>query len=136
MAEERDSNSAPDPLLMGEIVPRLWIGNLQSLRELARVPLLVGTELTVVSVLKSEKLLQFARVAVQESSACIRSHLEWELQDDARAVFVSSKLEDILRAMKVFLQTMMIQTALAAIEPALCSALLASRDRPLSALHG
>ena len=55
----------------------------------------------MISVLKSETLLQFARTAVQEESIaeCVRSHVEWELQDDAQADFVSPKLESTLRAM-------------------------------------
>jgi len=98
MDSERDvSCRAPDPLLMGEIVPRLWIGNLQSLREVAKL----HTSVTVISVLKSDTLLHFARTAVQQESIaeCVRSHVEWELQDDAQADFVSPKLESILRAM-------------------------------------
>lgn len=89
------SKDGPCPLLMAEILPGLWIGNLQSLRELTTVQ--KRPRWTVISTLKSEKLLHFARSALQESAAHIERHIEWELSDDVQADFLSSRLEEILQ---------------------------------------
>ena len=82
-----------DQLLMGEIRPGMWIGNLQSLKELSKLP---STKWTVISILKSEKLLHFTRTALQEISSCIETHVEWGIEDESQADFVSPKLAQVL----------------------------------------
>jgi len=100
ISSEEETVTSPDRLWMGEILPGLWIGNLQSLRKLNDLQHLAWT---VISVLKSEKLLLFARTALQETAETVERHLEWELSDDVQADFLSPRLEQVLRAMDAVL---------------------------------
>jgi protein-tyrosine phosphatase len=86
--------------LMGEIVPGLWIGNLWSVKELAKMP---DRRWTVVSVLKSAKLALFVEKAVGEmrkkySEMMIQTE-EWTLADQSQANLISPRLSEILQLM-------------------------------------
>jgi predicted protein tyrosine phosphatase len=102
--------SAPDnniKLLMGEVRPGLWIGNLRSLKVLSKINTFSGGESKnanqwiVISVLESERLLQVARLACQSpANAClVKRHVEWVLPDECQADFLGPRLEEIFRTM-------------------------------------
>jgi protein-tyrosine phosphatase len=86
--------------LMGEIVPGLWIGNLWSVKELAKMP---DKRWTIVSLLKSAKLSYFLEKSVDDmrndhSKMIIQSE-EWALADQSQANLISARLSEILELM-------------------------------------
>lgn len=97
MSADNNQSVIMDPLLLGEFRPGYWIGNLQSIKELSKIS--DDTEWTVISILKSEKLFAFARAAVEELPFPSTVHLEWELQDESQAEFISPRLIEVLDAM-------------------------------------
>ena len=113
------TDDAFNPQLMAEIVPGLWIGNFQSLRELTQLRTTLSRQRrrwTVISVLQSDTLLHLARVALLQpqpqpqlhaqqendassecSSLMIEGHMLWQLSDNSQADFLSPQLEQALR---------------------------------------
>ena len=109
------TDDAFNPQLMAEIVPGLWIGNFQSLRELTQLRTTLSRQRrrwTVISVLQSDTLLHLARVALVQpqpyaqqendtssdcSSLMIEGHMLWQLSDNSKADFLSPQLEQALR---------------------------------------
>lgn len=87
-----------DGLLMGEVEPGLFIGSLQSLREINKFP--PDTPWTVISILESPKLLQFAQDAVStlKTSRTI-DHKLWSLPDTSSATFLSEQLVQLLNCL-------------------------------------
>lgn len=86
--------------LMGEVVPGLWVGNLWSVKELAKMP---DRRWTIVSVLQSAKLSLFLKKAVDEmlkqpSEMMIQTE-EWTLADQSQANLISTRLSEILQLM-------------------------------------
>ena len=93
-----------------EICPGLWLGGLAAVSEIHKL----ARRWTVISVLKSAKLSEFLQKALQEikqkdaaittnknnaSCGVVQEHIEWELPDQSRADFLSSRLIEILERM-------------------------------------
>jgi protein-tyrosine phosphatase len=94
------SASIVNESLMGEIVPGLWIGNLWSVKELAKMP---DRRWTIISVLQSAKLSLYVQTAVAEmrnrnSEIEIQTE-EWTLADQSQANLISARLSEILELM-------------------------------------
>jgi protein-tyrosine phosphatase len=91
--------------LMNEILPGLWIGSIRSLSELSKVSN-THCRWTVVSVVHSDELVQFARAAIahlRSNSAdqvTVHQHLLWRLADQSvwPSAFLSSELQEVLAA--------------------------------------
>lgn len=94
------SASIVNDTLMGEILPGLFIGNLWSVKELAKMP---DRRWTIVSVLQSTKLSLYVEKAVDEmrknnSEMKIQTE-EWRLADQSQANLISARLSEILDLM-------------------------------------
>jgi hypothetical protein len=92
---------------MGEFYPRLWVGNLKSVGYLSQLaandntdaaatPLTTTPIWTVISILESDILFQWARQRCAVDTSIIRRHVDWKLADSSTAEFLSSKLNSIL----------------------------------------
>jgi protein-tyrosine phosphatase len=98
------SSASINRSLIGEIVPGLWIGNLQSVKELAKM---TDRKWTVVSVLKSSKLSLFVEKVIDEirkeqqhqHPEMIQRTEEWTLADQSQANLISARLSQILQIM-------------------------------------
>lgn len=81
-----------------EILPRLWVGSLASLRFLSGN---TKRSWTVISVLGSDKLISLCNFMIQDANTnqrC-RRHIVWKLQDKNDSIFFSDELTAILNAM-------------------------------------
>jgi protein-tyrosine phosphatase len=92
---------------MGEFYPRLWVGNLKSVGYLSQLaandntnaattPLTTTPIWTVISILESDILFQWARQRCAVDTSIIHRHVEWKLADSSTAEFLSPKLNSIL----------------------------------------
>jgi protein-tyrosine phosphatase len=94
------SASIVNKTLIGEIVPGLWIGNLWSVKELAKMP---DRRWTIVSLVQSPKLSLYVETAVaemfQQNSEMMIQTEEWRLADQSQANLISERLSEILKIM-------------------------------------
>lgn len=104
-------------LYLGEFSPGMWIGNLQSVKyvldqEAANVGT-VGIEdisetiagmtrrstWTIISILESDRLLDFVRDLTQKQPEIVQKHYLWKLPDSSQADFLSDKLVQVVAYM-------------------------------------
>jgi hypothetical protein len=91
------SSASINRSLIGEIVPGLWIGNLQSVKELAKM---TDRKWTVVSVLKSSKLSLFVEKVIDEirkeqqhqHPEMIQRTEEWTLADQSCKLWINPSI--------------------------------------------
>jgi protein-tyrosine phosphatase len=109
-------------LYMGEFSPGMWIGNLQSIKYILDHPDVannVGTTVgttetttsasttawTIISVLESDRLLDYVRDLIQQQQQqpvprlVVRHHFTWKLPDTSQAHFLSGTLLQVLAYM-------------------------------------
>jgi predicted protein tyrosine phosphatase len=99
MGDSKKSATMPSASIVKEIVPGLFIGNLWSVKEMAKMP---DRKWTVISVLKSPMLSFFLEKAVDEmrnDSQMIIQTEEWTLADQPQANLISARLTEILQIM-------------------------------------
>jgi predicted protein tyrosine phosphatase len=78
-----------------EVYPKLWLGSLSAVRVIAGSD--PDVHWTVITVLNSPKLISLTNALLHERIArgtC--RHVLWELEDKPSAVFLSSRLKDVL----------------------------------------
>lgn len=96
-----NQNDNPNPLCINEITgTNLWIGNLQSLKEIPKISKHRDQGWTIVSVVASDKIVQFTRLAVKAlntgSSTLQHQHHTWQLADNSHCNFLCDRLVELL----------------------------------------
>ncbi|CAJ1936708.1 unnamed protein product [Cylindrotheca closterium] len=86
-----------------EILPKLWLGSLASLKHLSNQE---SSSWTVISVLGSDKLVSMTNFMLQDAKHTkrCRRHIVWELEDKNNSIFFSGELVGILRVIDEALQ--------------------------------
>jgi protein-tyrosine phosphatase len=86
-----------DTVLLGEALPRLWVGSVWSVKELQKST----ASWTVISLLASETAVKFARDVLEQTKTQhnnIARHEIWEIKDRSKSTFICDRLEEILQA--------------------------------------
>lgn len=89
---------------LAEVIPGLWIGSLEALKEIRKIP----RSWTVISVLNTARAREFAKECLDETendAVQVEKHVEWELPDHSQANFLSPRLDDILRIIDSAIKT-------------------------------
>lgn len=96
--DEDAYDAAINTQLLGEILPRLWIGSVWSIKELKKLKRI--SSWTIISALSSQRLLETVDVQVESMKKDKQvNHIVWEVADKANAAFVGERLEEILTVM-------------------------------------
>jgi protein-tyrosine phosphatase len=92
-------------LYMGQFIPGMWIGNLQSVKfvldhaEGASDNTRDTTTWTIISVLESDQLLDYVKYLILQRPDKVQKHYLWKLPDRSCADFLSDKLVEAIAHM-------------------------------------